>query len=69
MADSAKKGEDLWPPTYAAFIGHSQELTGGAAYKIFPKELPISDQIKKERQEIGIRECANILGMFDDDDK
>jgi len=52
-----KDGTDSWQQRKMAELDKKPRV----------KALPISEQVKKERQEIGIKQCADILGMFDDE--
>lgn len=66
VREAATLGEEEWPPSYAGFMGLCEKPFGSMAHKPFDKSRALEDQTTKEkRRELGIRECQNLLSMFD----
>lgn len=68
VKEAARQGDkkELWPPSYAAFLGFCEPRPGSKMYKPFePLKLP--DKTAHERsQAVGSSTLDSLKSMFDD---
>jgi hypothetical protein len=69
--DAYREGEEMWPPSYAEFraLCFPKNDRDSAAHKVLEHVLlaPIeSPEDKEKRLELGRKEAARLLGMFDE---
>ena len=70
LISAGKEGREMWPPSYAEFIGFAQpEKAASGAYKVFAPALPISDEMKASRKAAAKVGCKNLMSMFDEDEE
>lgn len=61
VKEAARQGDEMWPPSYAGFLGYCEEAPRSAMYKHFPP-IGIEDKTKREKdREIGKREAKKLL--------
>lgn len=64
VKEAARQGDELWPPSYAGFIGYCEKPHGEIAYRYFPR-LGLTNKTKRERDRIialeKIKEIRSIL--------
>ena len=67
LINAGREGREVWPPSYAEFIGFAQpEKAPAGAYKVFAKSLPVPPEVKERRKKIALEKCASILSILDD---
>ena len=66
IREAERSGDNLWPPSYPAFIEKCQSRINAKMYKVFPATLQLEDKTTKEkRKEQGRQECQKLLSMFE----
>jgi hypothetical protein len=63
---AGRKGEEIWPPSYAEFVGKCSQNKGVAAHKQFTPSLPEPESAKAERKAKGRERLATIKGILDE---
>lgn len=72
VREAGRKGEDLWPPSYAGFLGYCEPPIGQRSYKLFPSNidpkappLALPDKAAQERaRKAGTVELEKLRGFF-----
>ena len=68
LISAGKEGREMWPPSYAEFIGFAQpEKAPSGSYRVFAPALPISDEMKASRKAAAEKGCQNLMSMFEDE--
>lgn len=67
LKEAGREGRELWPPSYAEFLGYCEKPVGAAiaAYKPFMPGLPEPKEHRQKRRELGMEKCSEILGMLE----
>ena len=69
LINAGKEGREMWPPSYAEFIGFAQpEKAPSGAYRVFAPALPISDDMKASRKAAAEKGCQKLMSMFEDEE-
>jgi len=61
IRDSVRTGNEVWPPSYAEFIGHCHKQTERASFRDF-KRLP-NRHLSNDEQKGKMREMREKLGI------
>lgn len=64
-------GREMWPPSYAEFIGLCNQKYETAAHKYFDRSHALENKtLKESRNELGRRKCAELMqNLFGDEDE
>tara|TARA_R110002020_G_scaffold461823_4_gene681009 strand:+ start:6836 stop:7045 length:210 start_codon:yes stop_codon:yes gene_type:complete len=58
--------KEIWPPSYAEFIGYAKQKPTERSYKLFHRALPVPPEVQERRKEIALKNCENLLSLFDE---
>ena len=61
VREAGRYGDEIWPPSYAEFVGYCEPPAGYAAHKKFPVGLPEPKSVREKRYEIGRQKCGDLL--------
>jgi hypothetical protein len=65
VKEAARQGDEIWPPSYAGFLGYCEKPHGTQAHKYFPR-TGLPDKTARERErEIGRNEVKKLQSMFE----
>lgn len=70
--ESYRLGEEMWPPSYAEFraLAFPKTDRDAIAHKPFERAgLPEPKEYRTKRYEEGVKQCQDILSMFDTPEK
>ena len=66
VKEASRMGEEIWPPSYAGFIGKSERAHGELAHKYFPP-IGLPDKTAQERAKAaGEKEMRKLRSLFSD---
>lgn len=66
VREAARMGDEIWAPSYAAFLGYCEKPVGAPAHRYFDRSAALEDKTAKERRrQLGLENCSKLLGMFD----
>jgi len=66
IREAAKFADDIWPPSYAAFLGYCEKPHGHQAYKSFKPVPRITDKnMINRRKKAGRLELGKMRSMFE----
>ena len=67
IKESAKLGEQAWPPSSVAVVAFAEKPVSSAMYKPFDRSRAIEDKTARERRmRVGQEHCKKLMAMFDD---
>ncbi len=66
VQEAGRRGKQVWPPSYAEFIGMCEIDPGASAHKLFVPRLPEPKEVKSERKEKGRQRMDSIKSLFDE---
>ncbi|MEW5248896.1 hypothetical protein [Microbulbifer discodermiae] len=67
VREAGRQGDEVWPPSYAAFLGMCEKPHGEMAHKLF-KPLALPDKAAQERsRSIGSKTLGDLKSMFSED--
>jgi len=67
IKEAARMGDDIWPPSSVAVVAYGEPPICSQMYKSFDRATALEDITAKEKRiELGCRESAKLLAMFDD---
>lgn len=62
-----QQGEEMWPPSYAEFIGLCSEPKTCPAHKYFEPTKKLEDKTAREkRRQLGQEQCSKLLDFLND---
>lgn len=66
VRDSARQGDEAWPPSYAAFLGMCDEPEVKALHKPFARRALPDKGAEERARKAGETELSRMLNLFDD---